>query len=144
MSIEGFEVGHTYNRRQDIHAKFVGQQQGGIITPSKHSLIFAITGASGRQHGYEDRWEADGSFRYFGEGQVGDMKWKRGNTAIRDHAADGRELLLFEVKAGGLQFRGPFNCAGYSYEQAPDRKGNERRAIVFHLMPVVDDARPGA
>jgi 5-methylcytosine-specific restriction protein A len=142
MSIEGFEVGHTYNRRRDIHAKFSGQQQGGIITPSKHPLIFAITGASGRQHGYEDRWEGDGSFRYFGEGQVGDMKWERGNTAIRDHAADGRELLLFEVKAGGLQFRGPFNCAGYSYEQAPDRKGNERRAIVFHLMPVAEDARP--
>src|SRR5262249_33093338 len=133
MSIGGFEIGHTYNRRRDIHSKFGGQQQGGIITPSKHPLIFAITGASGRQHGYEDRWEADGSFRYFGEGQVGDMKWERGNTAMRDQAADGRELLLFEVNVDGLQFRGPFNCAGYSYEQAPDREGNQRRAIVFHL-----------
>ena len=142
MPIEGFQIGHTYSRRQDIHAKFGGQQQGGIITPSRHPLIFAITGASGRQHGYEDRWEEDGSFRYFGEGQVGDMKWERGNTAIRDHAINGRELLLFEVqKSGGLQFRGPFNCAGYSYEQAPDREGNHRRAIVFHLVPLADDAR---
>jgi 5-methylcytosine-specific restriction enzyme A len=49
--------------------------------------------------------------------------------------------LLFEVqKAGGLQFRGPFNCAGYSYEEAPDRERNERRAIVFHLMPLADAA----
>src|SRR3954447_4278239 len=97
MTIEGFELGRMYNRRRDIHATFGGQQQGGIITPSKYPLIFAITGASGRQHGYEDRWVDDGSFRYFGEGQVGDMKWERGNTAIRDHAADGKELLLFEV-----------------------------------------------
>ena len=108
MTIEGFEIGHTYNRRDGIHAKFGGQQQGGIITPSKQPLIFAITGASGRQHGYEDRWIDDGSFRYFGEGQVGDMRWERGNNAIRDHATDGRELLLFEVqKTGGLQFRRP-------------------------------------
>ena len=72
------------------------------------------------------------------------MKWERGNKAIRDHAVAGRELLLFEVKTGGLQFRGPFNCAGFSYEQAPDREGNARRAIVFHLVPVVDDSSPGA
>jgi 5-methylcytosine-specific restriction protein A len=109
MSIEGFEVERTYNRRRDIHAKFGGQQRrhyNAIEAP----FMFAITGASGRQHGYEDRWEADGSLRYFGERQVGDMKWERGNTAIRDHAANGRELFLLEVNAGGLQFRGPFNC----------------------------------
>jgi 5-methylcytosine-specific restriction protein A len=135
MSVADFEIGRTYNRRRDIHAKFGGQQQGGAITPSQHPLIFAITGASGRQHGYEDRWVEDGEFRYFGEGQIGDMKSERGNNAIRDHATDGKELLLFEVqKAGGLQFRGPFDCAGYSYEQARDREGDERRAIVFHLF----------
>jgi hypothetical protein len=30
----GFEVGRTYNRRADIHARFGGQQQGGIVTPT--------------------------------------------------------------------------------------------------------------
>jgi hypothetical protein len=29
----GFEEGKVYNRRTDIHARFGGQQQGGIITP---------------------------------------------------------------------------------------------------------------
>src|SRR5262245_53692380 len=133
MSIEGFEIGRTYNRRQDIHARFDGQQQGGIITPSRHQVIFAITGSSGRRHGYEDEWTESGSFRYFGEGQVGDMKWERGNKAIRDHADDGKELLLFEAVKSGLQFLGPFNCAGFTYEQSPDRQGNQRQAIVFYL-----------
>jgi hypothetical protein len=39
----GFEEGKVYNRRADIHAKFGGQQQGGIITPSQHPLVIIIT-----------------------------------------------------------------------------------------------------
>jgi 5-methylcytosine-specific restriction protein A len=140
MPIETFELGRSYNRRSDIHDKFGGQQQGGIITPSRHPLIFAITGASGLRHGYEDEWTETGTFRYFGEGQVGDMKWDRGNKAIRDHAMDGKELLLFEaLRSGQLRFRGSFNCAGFSYQQAPDRQGDQRWAIVFHLMLLSDD-----
>jgi len=141
--LQTFEIGRTYNRRQDIHAKYGGQQQGGIITPSQHPLIFAITGISGRQHGYEDHWEDDGSFRYFGEGQIGDMKWERGNNAIRDHAAGGKELLIFEAVKSGLQYRGPFNCGGYSYQLAPDREDNPRQAIVFHLIPLSSDTAGG-
>lgn len=140
MAIDHFKIGSTYNRRRDIHAKYGGQQQGGIITPAQHPLIFAITGTAGHQHGYEDRWEDNGSFRYFGEGQIGDMKWERGNKAIRDHAVDGKELLIFEAVKSGLQYRGAFNCAGYSLEGSPDREGNLRQAIVFHLMPLSGDA----
>jgi hypothetical protein len=43
----GFEPGRIYNRRSDIHARFGGQQQGGIITPSQHSLVIIITGEEG-------------------------------------------------------------------------------------------------
>ena len=32
----GFEIGRVYNRLNDIHARFGGQQQGGIITPKDH------------------------------------------------------------------------------------------------------------
>ena len=42
----GFEIGRVYNRRVDIHARFGGQQQGGIITPAQHSLVTIIYGAS--------------------------------------------------------------------------------------------------
>ena len=55
----GFEPGRIYNRRSDIHARFGGQQQGGIITPSQHSLVIIITGEEGLEHGYADRYRAD-------------------------------------------------------------------------------------
>lgn len=52
---------------RDIHARFGGQEQGGMITPANHKLIFLVTGNSGPQHGYEDHWSEDGSsFFYFG------------------------------------------------------------------------------
>jgi hypothetical protein len=71
----GFEIGRVYNRRADIHARFGGQQQGGILTPAHHPLVIIITGEEGLEHGYADRRRADGVFEYFGEGQVGDMRY---------------------------------------------------------------------
>jgi len=32
-----------YHRRRDIHARFGGQEQGGMITPANHKLIFLVT-----------------------------------------------------------------------------------------------------
>jgi len=140
MPIDDFEIGRTYNRRVDIHAKFGGQMQGGISTPASHSLIFAFTGATGRRHGYADEWTEDGALRYFGEGQAGDMSLSGGNRAIANHAADGKELLLFEALGSGrVRFRGAFNCAGFSYAPGLDRRSARRRAIVFHLIPVNAD-----
>ena len=40
----GFEIGRVYNRREDIHARFGGQQQRGIITPKDQPLVIIITG----------------------------------------------------------------------------------------------------
>jgi 5-methylcytosine-specific restriction protein A len=77
----GFEEGKVYNRRADIHAKFGGQQYGGTITPSHHSLVLIITGEKGLVHGYADRTRDDDVFEYFGEGQVGDMVPQRGTLA---------------------------------------------------------------
>lgn len=133
-----FEVGQRY-RRRDLHARYGGQQQGGISTPRNHPIILLITGATGSAYGYHDGWEPDGgAFRYFGEGQVGDMQFIRGNRAIRDHAADGRELHLFEdVKGGFLRYVGEVTCAGYTLvENSPDVNGNPRQAIAFQLVPV--------
>jgi 5-methylcytosine-specific restriction enzyme A len=146
MAFGGYEVGRTYNRRRDIHGRFGGQRQGGICTPKGHPVVIAFTGASGRQHGYADGWAADGVYRYFGEGQSGDMSWKGGNLAIRDHAANGEDLLLFQTLGdGNVRFLGEFVCAGYDLEPAPDGTGAMRQAIVFNLVPASDldeDATP--
>lgn len=129
----GFEVDRVYSRRADVHAHFGGQQQGGIITPANHPLVIIITGEEGLQHGYADRHRPDGVFEYFGEGQIGDMPWVRGNRAIRDHSADGRSLLLFKKEKTGLRYQGELVYDGFHIEQAPDREGAMRAAIVFEL-----------
>ena len=43
----GFEAGRVYNRGVDIHSRFGGQQQGGIITPAQHPIVIIITGEEG-------------------------------------------------------------------------------------------------
>jgi 5-methylcytosine-specific restriction enzyme A len=143
MAFGGYEVGRTYNRRRDIHGRFGGQQQGGISTPKDYPLVVAFTGTSGQQHGYADGWTTDGVYRYFGEGQAGDMAWRGGNAAIRDDVAAGEDLLLVETLGdGSARFLGEFVCAGYDLEFASDGKGALRRAIVFNLVPAfeLDDA----
>jgi 5-methylcytosine-specific restriction protein A len=129
----GFEIGRVYNRQRDIHARFGGQQQGGIITPAKHRLVIIITGESGLEHGYADRYRADGAFEYFGEGQIGDMQIRAGNRAIAEHSVQGKSLLLFRRTSGGVRFEGEMVCEAHHIERAPDRNGAERDAIVFEL-----------
>ena len=132
----GFEIGRSYNRRKDIHVHFSGQQQGGIITPKEHNLIIIVTGEEGGQHGYADTMREDGVFEYFGEGQVGDMQLLRGNSAVLNHAENGKDLLLFRKSKSGLRFEGQFVAEGFLEREAPDTEGNMRTAIVFELRPL--------
>src|SRR5437867_2569809 len=129
-----------YHRRRDIHAHFGGQEQGGMITPADHKLIFLVTGSSGRQLGYEDRWSEDGSsFFYFGEGQAGDMKFTKGNLALRDHVSHGEDVHLFEevlTKKRYVRDRGQMVCTGFDWVDAPDTQHNMRKAILFELVPL--------
>ncbi|MCK4205275.1 HNH endonuclease [Brucella pituitosa] len=131
----GFIVGRKYNRRKDIHERFSGQKQGGIITPSDHNVIFIISAKTGSYFGYDDKHLPDGRFDYYGQGQVGDMQMVRGNKTIRDHAALGNDLLLFESLGKGkdLVFRGSFVCESWRWGQSPDRNNDMRKAIIFEL-----------
>ena len=95
--------------------------------------MLIITGEEGLQHGYADRYRADGVFEYFGEGQVGDMQMRSGNRAIAEHSAAGEGLLLFRKTPNGLRFEGEMVYAGHHTERALDRNGTDRDAIVFEL-----------
>ncbi|RWG78556.1 HNH endonuclease [Mesorhizobium sp.] len=132
-----YEIGATYHRQTQIHQVFGGQERGGIAMPRDVPFVFLFTGESGGQYGYEDGWQPDGTYAYTGEGQLGDMRFIRGNKAIRDHHADGRDLLMFEAlsKKGQYRFLGCFSCAGWELRAAPDRDGKDRQVIVFHLLP---------
>lgn len=141
MLSDDFQRGRLYSRRIDIHERFGGQQQGGISTPTNAPYIFLFTGDSGTQFGYEDGWIEDGVYRYVGEGQVGDMQFRSGNKAIRDHAQNGKELLLFKTLGKGcpVRFEGRFACASWEYGRAPDKEGNDRQIIAFHLISTDDE-----
>tara|TARA_R110000796_G_scaffold26133_9_gene72876 strand:- start:14585 stop:15676 length:1092 start_codon:yes stop_codon:yes gene_type:complete len=136
-----FVVGEEYNRRADIHGVYGGQWQGGISTPAQFPYVFIFTGDSGEQYGYEDGWLGDGTtYLYTGEGQRGDMAFKGGNAAIRDHAEEGKALLLFQAlgKSKPVKFLGYFNCASWEYRQGLDADDAPRQTIQFQL--VRDDA----
>jgi 5-methylcytosine-specific restriction protein A len=111
-----------------------------MITPAQHKLIFLVTGNSGRQHGYEDHWSDDETtFFYYGEGQLGDMKFTKGNLALRDHVSNGEDVHLFEEvpkKSGHLRYKGQMVCIGFNRVDAPDTKQNMRKAIMFELVPL--------
>jgi len=136
-----FEIGATYSRRDDIHAKFGGQRQGGISTPTESEFVFLFTGEAGQKHGYHDEFAEDG-FHMYGEGQEGDMSFVRGNLAIRDHAANGKRLLLFQALGHGkpYAYRGEFQLLRYyTRDDIPATRGAPRRAIVFVLGRVAHD-----
>ena len=104
--IEGLVVDSEYTRRK-IHEMFGGQTQGGISTPAQHPVILLFTGKSGARFGYLDRRTEDGIYLYTGEGQKGSMTFTKGNLALRDHAQDGKDVLLFEqTRRGSVRYLG--------------------------------------
>lgn len=130
-----FEKDKIY-RRRDLHDLYGGQEQGGISTPQKHPFIMLFTGEGGEQYGYADRPTKDGGFLYVGEGRRGDMTFKRGNRAIRDHVSNGKDLHLFEyVEKGQVRYRGSMVYMGHRLESGRDQEGRRRQTIVFELSP---------
>lgn len=128
-----FEIGQEYNRRRQLHELYGGSRQSGMCPSSSHPFLFLFTGSGGEQHGYHDRF-VNGLFLYTGEGQSGDMRFIRGNRALRDHIQDGRHVLLFEQSSKGFcRFRGEHYYVGHHFETRPDTSGASRQAIVFEL-----------
>lgn len=69
------------------------------------------------------------------------MQFTKGNLAITSHAREGRALHVFESlgKGKGQKYIGEFTYVNHSFRRGPDRDGNDRQIIVFHLVPVGRD-----
>ncbi|UOF15586.1 HNH endonuclease [Lysobacter capsici] len=138
-----FEVGALYHRGRDIHGLLGGQRQGGISTPKDQPFVIIFTGEAGKSHSYDDGWDDDNVFHYFGEGQNGDMQYTGGNRAVENHVADGKRLLLFQMMGHGkpCRYDGEFvKLSSYLKPNSQDTKGALRTAIVFRLVPVSEGA----
>lgn len=132
-----FEQGREY-KRSELHDRYGGSRQSGISTPSEHPFIFLFTSDSGELYGYQDGPRSDGTYEYTGQGQVGDMEFKLGNKAIRDHERNGKTLHLFKKsRKSYVRYVGEMRYTSHRFvENVPDRNGRSRRAIVFLLEPV--------
>lgn len=135
--------------RQEVHRRYGGQNGWGISTPlgSSNILLFATSG--GRQYGYQDGFNADGSFTYTGAGPEGDQLFVRGNAALLHHRSSKKALRLFQgTKKSRVRYLGEYCLDSerpYRFEDAPDVKNIIRRVIVFRLYRadgVTGDAEP--
>ncbi|MEO7174402.1 MAG: HNH endonuclease [Saprospiraceae bacterium] len=123
---------HIYNRRADIHAIFGGNWQGGICPSASFPYIFIFSGKSGKQHGYMDGWDNPNIFSYTGEGQEGDMRFTKGNLALKDHILTGKRVFLFESAGKGLvKFIGEVEFFDADYFETHDTSGHLRIGIKF-------------
>lgn len=128
---------HVYNRRSEIHDRFGGNAQSGISSSSTFPYIFIFSGSSGHQHGYKDGWENPHVFSYTGEGQSGDMRFIRGNLALRDHKQNQRRVFLFEGDGRGLaKFVAEVEVFDVDYFETLDTSGKTRIGIKFFFKRV--------
>lgn len=136
-------IGEEY-KRSALHDAFGGNRQGGIATCANHDIIFIFSSESGEQYGYSDRWEGD-YYLYTGEGQYGDMKFTRGNAAIRDHETSGKRLLLMQTtRSTYVEYVANLVFVDYNYFDTHDRNGSNRRAIRFTLERAGEASEPAA
>jgi 5-methylcytosine-specific restriction protein A len=135
---DDFEVGTEYVRKE-LHDKYGGNRQSGISPLLKHPMVLLFTGDTKDLYGYHDGWTNSGDFLYSGEGKSGDMVFKRGNKAIRDHQQNDIELHLFEkTSKGRVKYVGRMRYVSHEIrESTPDFERRGRSAIVFRLTPDV-------
>jgi hypothetical protein len=119
-------------KRTEIHDQFGGNRQGGITPCARFPYIFIFSGKSGKQYGYEDRWDNSNIFTYTGEGQEGDMKFIKGNLALRDHINNGKRVFLFEFERPGfVRFVSELEFYDYDFFNTADVNKNIRIGIKF-------------
>jgi 5-methylcytosine-specific restriction protein A len=132
MNKTPFIPNHLYNRRTDIHSEYGGNWQSGICPSANYPYIFIFSGKSGHQHGYKDGWDNPNVFSYTGEGQTGDMKFTKGNLALRDHIKNGKRVFLFESENKGyVRFINEVEFFDADYFETHDTSGQTRIGIKF-------------
>lgn len=124
-------------RRSDIHDQFGGNRQGGIAPSARVPYIFIFSGKSGTQYGYKDGWDNPNVFSYTGEGQSGDMRFIKGNLALRDHVKNGKRVFLFEVERQSIvKFISELTFFDVDYFDTPDINKTNRIGIRFFFTRV--------
>ncbi|WP_339880611.1 HNH endonuclease [uncultured Algoriphagus sp.] len=134
-------ISNKIYKRSDIHDQYGGSRQHGISSSAQQPYIFIFSGSQGSQHGYKDQWMNDTVYSYTGEGQVGDMKFTKGNLALMEHRNQGKRVFLFEyVNRGYVRFESELEINDADFFETSDRNGDLRIGIKFFFNRI--GARP--
>src|ERR1035438_10851253 len=92
-----FIIGQTYRRRDDIHGKFGGQQQGEFPRRDRRPMCSCSPAIAVRRSVTGMVGTSAACFATRGRANSGIWHSRGGNQAVRDHAAEGKDLLLFQA-----------------------------------------------
>lgn len=125
-------LGQEY-KRTELHDYFGGSRQSGISAPAQHDFVFIFSSESGEQHGYSDGWHDNGNvYDYTGEGQHGDMTFKRGNETLRTHKDIGKRVFLMTTtQPTYVKYEAELSLIDWYYFDGLDSSGQNRKAIKF-------------
>ncbi len=132
-------VVHRQYARAELTTRFRGQGQSGIVTPKGYPIILLYSSPRGEEYGYQDEWESELVYLYYGQGQKGDMEFKRGNKAIKNSAIDKKTVYLLKKrhsKDPSYRLEGIFVYDSFDWCTQDDPSGGTRRAIRFRLRRV--------
>jgi 5-methylcytosine-specific restriction enzyme A len=131
MNLNPFILNNIY-KRTEINKIYGGSYQAGISTSAKFPYIFIFSSDSGHQHGYKDEWVNPNVFSYTGEGQLNDMRFIKGNLALKDHIQNGKRIFLFvQVEKAYIRFEAELELIDFDFFNGLDREGKHRIAIKF-------------
>lgn len=132
-------VGQVY-KRSELHDTFGGSRQSGISPSNAHPYVFIFSTARGEDNGYDDGWSDDNQYFYYsGEGQIGDMEFKRGNRSLLHHIEESKQVLLFqETEKTFVELKAQLELVDYEELVGADREGNSRRVIRFIFERLTD------
>ena len=134
-------VGNFYVRR-DLHEKFGGNRQRGIVNLPGYNAIFLLNANSQTSSIYEDGW-SDGKYYLSGEGLKGDQKMTHGNKTLKENITSNnpKRIFLFEPldkskKPFTHVLESELKCIDYETVKKEDIAGSYRNLFKFIFEPI--------
>lgn len=129
------ELMATFRIRRDLHMALGGTMQSGISIASKSNAIFLFcAGEPSRSKVAGNTGHEEVLILYEGEGRH-DQTMTRGNRAIRDHVADGREIYIFASLGKGRGIHHIGQAEYRSHRQYYDSENQLKIRFELSLIP---------
>ncbi len=126
-------IGRVFQTRDEIKEIFGGDNQKGIENSQIEQTVVVVSNPFDRR--YDNRHLADGSYQYYGQRaqRDADAWFGNNNRKLRDHAANGRSVLLFIRDQHGIRFDGEWLYDRH-FEIQVDFEDRQRPHVVFILV----------